>query len=205
MNLRSLSFDQLLAAFSDPSPTPGGGSACALAASIGLSLLAMVAGMGRTRHGSDDDRRALDAALEALVHLRDRAAELMSEDAAAYQEVVAAYRLPKGDAEEQARRREAIQSALRGAADVPLELARLCHAALTAAGDVARHGNPAASSYVGVALELLRAGARGAALNVRANLGSITDAGFTGGVEHELKQLEASLETLDREARAALA
>ena len=205
MNANTMTLEELLRAFSDPSPTPGGGSAAALGAAIGLALLTMVAGMGRTRHGSDADRRSLDAAAEALVHLRDRAAALVSEDAEAYEAVMGAYRLPKAEPDEQARRREAIQDALRGSADVPLQVVRLCHAGLTAAGDVARHGSPAAASDVGVALALLTAAARGAALNVRTNLASIRDQEFTRGVEEELSALGSSVEELAGEASAVLA
>ncbi|MBK5298778.1 MAG: cyclodeaminase/cyclohydrolase family protein, partial [Vicinamibacteria bacterium] len=139
---------ELLGAFSDPSPTPGGGSASALAASIGLSLLAMVAQMGRTRAGSDQDRVVLDQARTALLPLCDHVSTLVDEDARAYDAVVAAYRLPKATDEEKTVRKAAVQSALRGAAEVPLDVMRACQAGLTAAIDVARHGNPFAGSDV---------------------------------------------------------
>ena len=59
-------------------------------------------------------------------------------------------------------------------------------------------------SDVGVALELLCAGLRGAALNVRANLGSIEDAGWVAGVRSEVERLEAAAPLLAADARAAL-
>ncbi len=92
----------LLSAFSDPTPTPGGGSASALAAALGLSLVAMVAQMGRTRAGSDEDRAALDQAKAALLPLRDHVSALVEDDSKAYDAVVAAYRLPKATDEEKA-------------------------------------------------------------------------------------------------------
>jgi len=194
----------LLAAFSHPSPTPGGGSASALAASLGLSLVAMVAQMGRTRTGSDQDRLLLDQAKTALLPLRDHVSALVEEDAKAYDAVVAAYRLPKATDHEKATRTAAVQSALRGAAEVPLDVMRACQAGLTAAIDVARHGNPFAGSDVGVALELLHAALRGAALNVRANLGSIDEAGWVAGVRSEVERIEAAAPLLAADARAAL-
>ncbi len=199
---RSLS--ELLSSISDPLPTPGGGSASALAAALGLSLLAMVAQMGRTRAGSDDDRAALDQAKAALLPLRDHVSTLVEDDSKAYDAVVAAYRLPKATDEEKATRQAAVQSALRGAAEVPLDVMRACQAGLTAAIDVARHGNPFAGSDVGVALELLTAGLRGAALNVRANLGSIEEAGWVEGVRSDVERLEAAAPLLAADARAAL-
>ena len=195
---------ELLTAFSDPSPTPGGGSASALAAALGLSLVAMVAQMGRTRAGSDQDRVVLDQARTALLPLCDHVSGLVEEDARAYDAVVAAYRLPKATDQEKAVRKAAVQSALRGAAEVPLDVMRACQAGLTAAIDVARHGNPFASSDVGVALEMLSAGLRGAALNVHANLGSIDEQGWVAGVRSEVDRLEAAAPLLAADARAAL-
>lgn len=195
----------LLAAFSDPTPTPGGGSASALTAALGVSLLAMVAQMGRTRSGSDADRTALDHARAALLPIGDHVAGMIEEDARAYDAVVAAYRLPKATDDEKAARKSAIQSALRGAAEVPLDVMRACQAGLTAAIDVARCGNPSAASDVGVALELLQAGLRGAALNVRANLGSIEERGWVDGVAADVQRLEAAAPLLAADARAALA
>jgi formiminotetrahydrofolate cyclodeaminase len=205
MALLDRSLTDLLSAVSNPTPTPGGGSASALAAALGLSLVAMVAQMTRTRSGSDDARRLLDQAATALLPLRDHVAGLVEEDAKAYDAVVAAYRLPKGTDEEKAARHAAVQSALRGAAEVPLDVMRACQAGLTAAVDVARHGNPSAASDLGVALELLGAGLRGAALNVRANLGSIEELGWADGARGDVERLEAAAPLLAADVRGAMA
>jgi formiminotetrahydrofolate cyclodeaminase len=204
MPLIDRSLTEVLGAFSDPSPTPGGGSAAALAAATGLSLLAMVAQMARTRTGGDEDRQVLDQASHALLPLRDHVATLIDDDARAYDEVVAAYRLAKATDDEKAVRRVAVQSALRGAAEVPLDVMRACQAGLTVAVDVARHGNPSAKSDVGVALALLMAALRAAALNVTVNLESIDEAGWVDGVRSEVERLEAGATLLVSDARAAL-
>lgn len=204
MPLLDRSLSDLLSAVSSPTPTPGGGSASALAAALGLSLVAMVAQMARTRSGSDEARRLLDQAATALLPLRDHVAGLVEDDAKAYDGVVEAYRLPKGTDEEKAARRAAVQSALRGAAEVPLDVMRACQAGLTAAVDVARHGNPSAASDLGVALELLGAGLRGAALNVRANLDAIDDVGWADGARSEVERLEAATPLLAADVRGAL-
>lgn len=204
MPLLDRSLSDLLSAVSSPTPTPGGGSASALAAALGLSLVAMVAQMGRTRSGSDEARRLLDQAASALLPLRDHVAGLVEDDAKAYDGVVEAYRLPKGTDEEKAARRAAVQSALRGAAEVPLDVMRACQAGLTAAVDVARHGNPSAASDLGVALELLGAGLRGAALNVRANLDAIDEVGWADGARSEVERLEAATPLLAADVRGAM-
>ena len=180
----------LLAAFSSSDPTPGGGSASALASAVGASLLMMVASLPKTRSGSSEDRAALAAAAEALVELRQQLTEAIDADTIAYDQVVAAYRLPKGTDDEKGARKSAIQRALRSATDVPLGVMRLSALALKQADIVGAHGHPGASSDVGVAAALLRAGMHGARLNVEINVGSIEDEAYKEAVGSEVAALD---------------
>jgi formiminotetrahydrofolate cyclodeaminase len=195
---------ELLAEFASAGPTPGGGSAAALTAAVGLSLVAMVARMPRTKHGTDEDRQSLDGVLQAVEHLAQHALDLVDDDAAAYDAVVAAYRKPKATEDQKVERRSAIEAALRGAAEVPLEVMRSCRAGVGAALEAARTGNPSASSDVGVAVELLGAALRSAALNVRVNLSSLTETGYVDAVADETSRLESTAAQLAGEVRAAL-
>ena len=179
----------LLAAFSSPDPTPGGGSASALASAIGASLLMMVAGLPKSRSGSDEDRRALTSAAAALGGIRQRLADAVDADTAAYDRVVAAYRLPKTGSDEQQARKEAIQIALRGATDVPLDVMRLSALALGQGEIVAARGYRSASSDVGAAIALVMAGTAGARLNVDVNLDSVTDVVYRDAVRAESRTL----------------
>lgn len=190
----------LLAAFSSSDPTPGGGSASALASAIGASLLMMVAGLPKTRGGSDEDRAALAAAATALNLLRQELADAIDDDATAYDQVVAAYRLPKASTEEQTIRKAAIQRALRAATDAPLGVMRLSSHALDQARVVAAHGHRAARSDVGVAVALLRAGLHGARLNIEVNAGTVSDAAYVDAVKSEASALS---ERAGRAAEAA--
>jgi formiminotetrahydrofolate cyclodeaminase len=70
MLLTDKSVRDLLTAFSSPEPTPGGGSAAALASAVGASLLAMVAALPKTRNGAEEDREALASAAAALSGVR---------------------------------------------------------------------------------------------------------------------------------------
>src|SRR5262249_9938299 len=110
-------------------------------------------------------------------------------DAAAYDAVVAAYRLPKSSPAEQEARKTAIDRALRGAIDVPMQVVRLSGEALRHAESVARHGQRSAASDVGVAIALLGAGLRGAALNVGINLGGVKDESYATAVRTDLDRL----------------
>ena len=194
----------LLAAFASSEPTPGGGSASALASAMGASLLVMVASLPKTRSGSDDDRAALEGAARALAGVQQQLAEAVDADAMAYDAVVAAYKLPKGSDDEQAARKAAIQRALRSATDVPLGVMRLSVIALRQARAVAQHGHRAAASDVGVALALVAAGARGARLNVDVNVASLTDGSYVEAVKTERERLSAEAGEAADAAQASL-
>ena len=202
--LTELPVNELLESFAAATATPGGGSASALAGAVGASLLVMVAAMPRTRRGTDGDRAALDGVLRPLRHNRDRLAELVDRDSEAYDLVMHAYRLPKSSDEAKKARTDAIQAALRGATEVPLDVMRACHAASREGLAVARAGNPSAASDMRVSYELLGAALAGAAANARTNLSGVHDTGFTTGAEAEVQRLLTAMETTVREARQAL-
>jgi formiminotetrahydrofolate cyclodeaminase len=62
MSLATQSVSEFLAAVRSPSPTPGGGSAAALAGAMGASLLAMVAGLPKNKAATEEDTQRLRAA-----------------------------------------------------------------------------------------------------------------------------------------------
>jgi len=204
MSLIDRSVRDLLAAFSSPDPTPGGGSAAALASAVGASLLAMVTGLPKTRTGTDADRAALASAASALAGVRQELSEAIDADTAAYDQVVGAYKRPKGSTEEQASRKAAIERALRAATDVPLGVMRLSAAALEQAKTVAAHGQRAAASDVGVAVALLRAGVRGARLNIEINVGGVSDAAYVDTVTKETVRVSDAAARAADETDAAL-
>lgn len=180
------SVSEILEAFASADPTPGGGSAAALAGALGASLLLMVARMTKTNTSAEADRPALDGAVATLAPLAAELRQLIDRDTAAYNDVVAAYRLPKATDDEKAGRTAAIQAGMRGAIETPLAVMRACRAALQQGETVQRHGNPNAASDVTVAIALLKAGVEGARANVEINLGSVSDAGYIAQVKQEI-------------------
>jgi len=204
MTLVDGSVRDLLAAFASSRPTPGGGSASALASAVGASLLLMVAALPKTRSGSEADRSALAASAVDLGGICQQLSGAIDADTAAYDQVVAAYKLPKGSPGEQAARTAGIQRALHAATDVPLGVVRLSARALDHARTIAAHGHRAAASDVGVAVALLRAGARGARLNIETNVESIADTAYADAVRTEtIRVSDAAVRTAD-EAEALL-
>jgi formiminotetrahydrofolate cyclodeaminase len=204
MKLAERTVLDLLAAFRSPDPTPGGGSASALAGAIGASLLAMVAGLPKSRAAAKEDAARLRAAGARCAEVSDRLAALIDRDSEAYDLVVSAYRRPKSTDEEKAARSAAIQDAMRAAIAAPLDVIRACAAAVEQGVVIAGLGNPSASSDVQVGLELLAAGLRGAKLNVEINLGTVKDAEYTSKVRRDVEEFERAATHEAAAARLAL-
>ncbi len=191
-------------------PTPGGGSISALAGSLASALATMVARLtiGKQKYAEHEGlMRETEAQTEAL---RRELFDLVQEDARAYESFRGASRLSQRTPEEVALRERALVEAARNATRVPLHTAEACVRALEAALTVASHGNANAVSDAGVAAWLARAGAEGAALNVRINLGDLPEAErmeYETRVESALaraKDLHAScVSQVDRRMRAA--
>jgi formiminotetrahydrofolate cyclodeaminase len=194
----------LLAAFQSPAPTPGGGSAAALAGAVGASLLAMVAGLPKPRAATAENLARLAADGAACVALSERLTALIDRDTEAYRLVVAGFRMPKGTDDEKAVRGARVQEALRMATETPLDVMRACADAIGRAAPVAAFANPHAASDVQVGLELLGAGLRGARLNVEVNLESLKDGQFVTAMRDEAARLtlaaEAGIEAAHRAA-----
>lgn len=180
---------ELLSALASPDPTPGGGTAAALAGAMGTALLVMVAGLAKSKNNTDEEKAALATAKAAIEPITARLTQLADADTAAFNAVMAAYRLPKATDDDKAARSAAIQQALRGATEVPLDTLRACADALAHSKSVADFGNASAESDVGVAIGLLKAAAAGAAANVRINLGGLKDERFKSATEAETARL----------------
>lgn len=193
MRLTNASVSGLLAAFRSSEPTPGGGSASALAGAAGASLLAMVAGLPKPRATEAVDlERLKDAGVRATA-LAVRLESLIDEDSDAYSRVLAAFRLPKGNDEEKMARSAAIQRALAAATEAPLQVMRHCVEALALAPSVMELGNENATTDAQVGAGLLKAGLQGAGANVEINLGSLKDAEYVTRVREETTRLSASV------------
>jgi formiminotetrahydrofolate cyclodeaminase len=204
MALSEQRFVDLLAAFRSAEPTPGGGSASALSGAVGASLLAMVAGLPKSRVQTADEEQRLAEARSQCTVISDRLAALMNRDSEAYDAVVSAFRLPKTSDDEKAARTVRIQEALRAATDVPLDVMRACVQAIQLADAVAAFGNANAASDVQVGLELLGAGVRGAGLNVAINLTSLKDQSYVATTKKEIQRLEIDASRAHAAAIAAL-
>ena len=195
-SLLSLSATDLLDRFASSDPTPGGGSAAALAGALAASLVEMVAGLPKTRTGAADEREKLDAAKATAAKAGSRLRQLVELDTEAYNAVTAAYRLPKATDDEKAARTAAIAKAMRQATDVPLETCECAAQVLRAAASGLAHGNPNAASDVRTAMALCRAALDAGAENVRANVSSPSIAAESPLLLARLEAIRAPLESM---------
>jgi formiminotetrahydrofolate cyclodeaminase len=152
-------------------PTPGGGSAAALAGTLAAALVAMVARLtiGKKAYaGVEAQAREILAEAE---HLRVELRRLVDEDATAYGGVSQAYKIPKTDPH----RAQAIDEALLAAARPPAEVVKRGRRLLALAQTIEHIGNQNAVSDARVAGMLAKTAIDGATENVNANLAGMSE------------------------------
>src|SRR6202007_1559870 len=183
-----------LEAVAAPSATPGGGSVSALAGALASSLGQMVAGLSRKKKSQAAFANRLSEALDQLRRNAAELAEAIDRDAAAYDAVMAAYKLPQESAEEKRVRDKAIQQATRGAAEVPLQVAERSVALFERLGQLASIAAASMKSDLEVARLMAAAGARGALANVEINLDSIADVNYVKCMQEKSPALRERLD-----------
>jgi formiminotetrahydrofolate cyclodeaminase len=185
--LSETSIGDFLTALASAEQAHGAVSASAIAAGMGTALLRVVAALPKTKSDSADDRTVLMSALTALADVQEQLIETIETDTAV--KIFAARNMPQASETERRERQAALQLALRAAADVPLEVMRLCALGLKHAEAVAGRSARAASSDVELAVALLRAGFNGARANLEMKLSSLTFVVYTEAVVEEIARL----------------
>ena len=161
------------AALASSSPTPGGGTAAAIALGQASALTIMVCDLTVGKDKWQDGWDIANTALPKSVRIMSRAGQLADEDSRAFDAVMDSFRLPKNTEEEKDVRRQAIRNATLGATEKPFETAKLALQLLEILPELATYGNANAVSDVGVAGLLASAACKGALFNVDINLDSL--------------------------------
>ena len=193
---------EFMAALASAESTQGAVSAGAVAGAMGTSLLLMVAALPKTRSDSGDERTELLQAGAALGDLQEQLIETIETETVV--KLFAARNMPQASQAQRSQREAAIQLALRAAADVPLEVIRLCALGLKHARTVAASCSRAAGSEVELAVALLRVGLTGARSNLERRLSSLTDVVYTRAVVEEIAQLSEGATTAARAAELSV-
>jgi len=175
-------------------PTPGGGSASALSGALGAALASMVCRLTPGKAGYEEVQSEIEQIWEQTERLRARFAQLLQEDIAAYGQLAAAYRMPRGTDEERSERAATIQQRLAAAARVPLEVVEGAATITSLCRRIAEIGNVNVLSDILASTALERAAAEGAAAMVRINLRPMKNAQLAAELEERLANAWQSVE-----------
>jgi formiminotetrahydrofolate cyclodeaminase len=195
--MKDLTLVQFLDRLASSDPTPGGGAAAAMAGATAAGLVAMVARLSTGKGGDDAVWARVVTFADAE---RAMMVDLATKDVQAFDAVMQAMHLPRGTEEATQRRQTALQHALKGAADVPLDVASRAVMLLERCTELTRTGNPNVISDVGVAVVLAHAAVHGALLNVRINLRGIKDPAYRGQATERVRTLGQRADIVREEA-----
>ena len=167
---------KFLEQLSSDRPTPGGGSASALAGATSASLVAMVAGLSSGR--SQAGRQEMEEMKKKALAVQKRLFRAIDEDSKSFDAVMKAFRLPRNSERERVRRSKEIQKAYQRATLTPQLVCQHSLQLLGYSKTLIVKGNPNAISDAGVAAFLADAAMAGGLLNIGINLAAVTDKTF---------------------------
>ena len=193
---------QFLDELASSAATPGGGSGAAIMGALGAALVSMVCNLTIGKKNYAEVEGEMREVLHDAEALRQRLADMVAEDIAAFNGLMAAYGLPKLTDEDKAARGAAIQHALRAATEAPLACARACAEVIKLSMRAAEVGNRNVISDAGVGALAAQAALRSAALNVDINVPSLQDQEFAKACRDEMDALLASAVPLSEQAIA---
>ncbi|MBD3649412.1 MAG: cyclodeaminase/cyclohydrolase family protein [Pseudomonadales bacterium] len=170
--------------------TPGGGAVAGVCGAQAAALIAMV---GRLTRGNP---AGLETAIDSAIDAQQRFLDLADNDMQCFEEVMSAWRLPADSDDEKARRQAALQTALKAAASVPLDMIRLTGELLPSLALLVESGNRNLITDVGIAAHLCESVLQSSRLNVLINLKSIEDSQFIADSHRQLETIEEQVEAI---------
>ena len=185
-------------------PAPGGGSAAAYAGAMGAALVAMVSGLTIGRKKYAEVEAEMQAVRVMAEKLRAEMTQAVDDDAASFEAVIGAFKLPKETEDQQKARTAAIQLATLNAANIPLHSAQKSVKIMELAIKCAEHGNINAISDALSGFAMSRASLTAAAYNVRINIHSLPDKSAGDDYLSELAELEKKADKLETKIRKVM-
>ena len=163
-------------------PAPGGGSVSAYAAALGASLGTMVANLSAHKKGWDDRWEEFSNWAEKGQAFKVELLKLVDEDSKAFDEVMAAWKLPKETQSDLKARTEAINQATMKAIEVPFRVMKISLEAMELIRHSAQNGLSSSISDAGVGALMANAAVKGAYFNVRINCKSLENPGYVAKI-----------------------
>jgi glutamate formiminotransferase/formiminotetrahydrofolate cyclodeaminase len=196
--------NSFLEALAAATPTPGGGSAAAQAGAMGAALVAMVARLtiGKKKYAAVEDQ--MKEILNQAERLRRELSEAVNADAAAFEGVLSAFRLPKATTQDELIRLNMIDQATLVAAHMPLGVAQMAVLVMALAERCAALGNLNAISDAASAASLAQACLTAAGYNVRININGLSDRSSGEILLSQLEALEARASKLEKDLKKTL-
>ncbi|MFP4456207.1 MAG: cyclodeaminase/cyclohydrolase family protein [Clostridia bacterium] len=191
--LTDLSLEDFCKELSSSSPAPGGGSTGALAAALASSLVSMVANLTIGKKKYHEVEKQMKMIKDEANRLTKSLLILVDKDTKAFNKVMEAFKMPKSTQDEKKLRSKAIQHAMMGACEVPLEIARYSVKIASISNKVAINGNKNAITDAGVAARLAEASYFAGVYNVRINLASIKNDDYIEKTNKILNELKVEL------------
>lgn len=183
------SLETFLDELASSAPTPGGGSAAAVIGAMGAALISMVCNVTLGKKDQEAVAPEMQAVRAASERLRASLTAMVADDIAAFDGLMAAYRLPKGNEDEKSHRAAAIQVSLRAATETPLACARECAAVVALSRRAAEHGFSGVVSDAGVGVLAANSALRSAGLNIYINAPSLQDREYAQAAIAEIEKL----------------
>ena len=162
----------------------------------------MVANLSAHKRGWDDRWETFSEVAERGMSLQTRLLQLVDEDTAAFDAIMSAFGMPKGNEAQKAERNAAIQAATLGAMETPLEVAELALASMEVMADMADRGNPNSITDAGVGALCARTAVLGAVMNVRVNAADLKDRAKADAMLARCAALEKEAEAREAAIRA---
>lgn len=195
---RTETIDGFLDALGSTSPAPGGGAAAGLLGAQACALAEKVCALTLTNKKYADIHEQAAAWQPIFREARSIMLDLMDEDAAHFEALMAAYRQPKpADEAGQAARTEAIQQALEKSAQAPAQIAQTMADMMPLFTKVLQHGNVNLITDSIIAAQCAMAAVHAAILNVRINLKSIKNEFYVREMEDTIRSWEDACSAID--------
>ena len=194
MDFKDYKIEDFISDLSSSMPSPGGGSVAGLVAALASSLNSMVYSLTVNKKAFEeldlDTKKLVLDFKEASSRFTRRSLELMEHDRKYFNELMDCYKLKKDTEEEKKKRSIAIMEGTVKAMKAPLEMTRECYSFYDNLDIAVKYGNKMLLSDAGCAAILLHAAIESAIINVKVNLSSLKDKGFSKGIEDEINRIE---------------
>lgn len=195
--LKDMTIKEFIYETASDSPAPGGGSIAALSAASAAALIEMVANLTIGKKGYEQVEEEMKELKGVAGEYKEKFVNYIDEDSDSFNKIMDAFKLPKSTEEEKKARTKVIQEGFKGAAAVPLNVAKDAFELLALAEKVIEKGNKNAVTDGAVAAMSARTAVHSALYNVKINLGSIKDEKFVNDTKKKIEELESNVNKIE--------